>query len=66
VYALAWVFLAVAAGTLLAALSRPGLGLLYVSMVASALAVVFVVIALVRRRPPGAPTGTRTVRPAGE
>jgi len=66
VYALAWVFLAVAAGSLLAALSRPGLGLLYVSIVASAVAVVFVVIAVVRRRRPGAQAGTRTVTPAGE
>jgi hypothetical protein len=50
VYALAWACLALAAGTLVAALSRPGLGLLYLSTAASVLAVMLVLAALIRRR----------------
>ncbi|HEX2025514.1 MAG TPA: hypothetical protein VHH92_03870 [Actinomycetota bacterium] len=58
-YALAWACLALAAGTLLASLSRPGLGLLYLSTAASGLSIVFVGIALARR------STRRSIRPDG-
>jgi hypothetical protein len=59
VYALSWLFLAVAVGSLLVGLSRAGLGLIFVSIGASVLAIAFLVAAVLRRsqaaddRPPG-------------
>jgi hypothetical protein len=55
VYALAWLFLIVAVASLLFGLSRAGLTLIYASIASSALAMIFLLVALIRRsaRPPG-------------
>jgi len=49
VYALAWVFLIVAVGSLLFGLSRAGLTLIYVSIASSVLAMIFLLVAVIRR-----------------
>jgi hypothetical protein len=46
---LSWVCLAVAVGSLLLGLSRAGLGLIYLSIAASVLAMAFLLVAVVRR-----------------
>ena len=53
-YALAWVFLIVAVGSLLFGLSRAGLTLIYVSIASSILAMIFLLVAVIRR-PSGEP-----------
>jgi hypothetical protein len=52
VYALAWLFLVVAVASLVLGLSRAGLTLIYASIVSSVLAMVFLLVAVIRR-----PTG---------
>lgn len=61
VYALAWLFLVVAAGSLLLGLSRAGLTLIYVSIAASLLAMAFLLAAVLRR--PSEP-GDRAAEPS--
>jgi uncharacterized membrane protein len=56
VYALAWLFLIVAVASLLLGLSRAGLTLIYASIASSVLAMIFVVVAVIRR--PVEPRGT--------
>jgi hypothetical protein len=51
VYALAWLFMAIAVGSLLLGLSRAGLTLIYVSIGASVMAVAFLLAAVLRRPP---------------
>jgi hypothetical protein len=51
VYALSWLFMAIAAGSLLLGLSRAGLTLIYVSIGASLVAVAFLLAAVLRRPP---------------
>jgi hydrogenase/urease accessory protein HupE len=49
VYALSWLFLAVAVGSLLLGFGRAGLGLIYLSIAASVLAMGFLLAAVLRR-----------------
>jgi hypothetical protein len=51
VYALSWLFMAIAVGSLLFGLSRAGLTLIYVSIGASVVAVAFLLAAVLRRPP---------------
>jgi hypothetical protein len=65
VYALSWLFMAVAAGSLLFGLSRAGLTLIYVSIGASLLAVAFLLAAVLRRPPdPAEPPASASVTPS--
>jgi hypothetical protein len=49
VYALAWLFLIVAVASLLLGQSRAGLTLIYASIASSVLAMIFLLIAVLRR-----------------
>jgi uncharacterized membrane protein len=63
VYALAWLFLIVAVASLLLGQSRAGLTLIYASIASSVLAMIFVVVAVIRR--PVEPRGTDQAPRAG-
>ena len=55
-FAVSWVFLAVAVITLLLGLSREGLLLLYVSIAASVAAMIFMLAGVLRRPRPDGPS----------
>ena len=62
-YALAWLFLIVAVASLLFGLSRAGLTLIYASIASSVLAMIFLLVAVIRR--PAGQRGTDQAPPAG-
>jgi hypothetical protein len=63
VYALAWLFLVLAVASLLFGLSRAGLTLIYASIANSVLAMIFLLVAVIRR--PAGWRGTDQAPPAG-
>lgn len=62
-YALAWLFLILAVGSLVFGLSRAGLTLIYASIASSVLAMIFLLIAVIRR--PAGPRETDQPSPPG-